>query len=78
MKLADYAPGLTVVQTHSHSSRLSRLSDKTRFDCLGETISPQPVKRDGDPSNFYYAEVRWRDGRTTICSLMRIAIATTR
>ena len=78
MKLADYAPGLTVIQIYSLSSRFSKLSDKTRFDCVGETISPEPVKREGDLSHSYYAEVRWRDGRTTICSLMRIAIATTR
>ena len=78
MKIADYAPGLTVIRVHPFNSRLSTLSDKTRRDYVGETISPEPARRDGDRSNAHYVEVCWRDGQTSIVSLARIAIATTR
>lgn len=69
MKIADYQLGLTVTRIHPFSTARADYQ-------LGETISTEAFRRDGDTSSNRYVEVLWQNGKTTTTSLLRLAIST--
>jgi hypothetical protein len=68
MKKDEYAPGLTVYMA-------DRFVKGPERGLVGETLSPEPRCKDGDRSNGLYVQVRWRNGRTSIVLLSRLAMS---
>jgi hypothetical protein len=66
MKKDEYAPGLSVYTADVFIKGVDR-------GLVGETISPEPRRKDGDRSHNLYVQVKWRDGRTSIVLLSRLA-----
>ena len=68
MKIADYAPGLTVTRIHPFSTARADYQ-------LGTTISAEAFRREDDTSSNRYVDVLWQNGKTTTTSLLRLAIS---
>jgi hypothetical protein len=68
MKIADYAPGLTVANIHPFSAATNDYQ-------LGTTISTIAFQREGDKSSNRYVQVLWQNSKTTTTSLLRLAIS---